>query len=127
MTDAAARRLAIAALALIVAAPALAQVGNIIDPRAKSYVNAELDGQSFAGLKLAGHSFVNISARGANFRGADLQGASFTNADLSEADFRQANLRGARFVNVDWDGANLTGATWITGKACGPGSIGRCR
>lgn len=94
---------------------------------AQSYVNGEFDGIALANRNLTGVDFTNASLRKASFGKSILVGADFTNADLRGADLRGANLRNASVVNVDWDGVQLGGATWVDGRVCAAGSVGRCR
>lgn len=94
---------------------------------AQSYVNGEFDGGSFAGRNLTNVDFTNASLRKTQFARSILVGADFTNADLRNADLRNANLRNASVINVDWAGARLDGATWVDGRVCASGSVGRCR
>lgn len=94
---------------------------------AQSYVNGEFDGGEFSNRNLTGVDFTNASLRNARFGKSLLVGADFTNADLRGADLRGANLRNASVVNVDWNGVRLDGATWIDGRTCAAGSVGRCR
>ena len=48
--------------------------------------------------------------------------ANFTNSNLFESDFTGANI-----LNAVFEGANLNNATWINGKKCNLGSIGKCK
>lgn len=68
---------------------------------------------------------------------ARLAGANLSNADLPGADLRGADFTGARMRGVSLLGAtlnkattftraNLSGATWIDGRECARGSVGRC-
>jgi len=95
--------------------------------RRKEYVNSDLSGQNLSRRSYAGASFTNVEAVGTNFGGANLTKAVFTNVDLSKADLRGANLSGAKMTNVVWSGALFDGATWVDGRRCGPGSIGKCK
>lgn len=56
-----------------------------------------------------------------NLTGADLSGSN-----LFQADLRQATLISAKITGVNFRKALLTGAVWIDGKVCKPGSIGKC-
>lgn len=93
----------------------------------KEYVNSDFSGQNLSRRNYVGASFTNVEAVGTNFNGADLSKAVMTNVDLSKADLRGANLSGAQMTNVDWNDARFDGATWLDGRRCGPGSIGKCR
>lgn len=91
---------------------------------------------AFARLKNA--IFTNANLEGANFQGSDLRNAQLNRtgnmppnnlrwASFKNADMREANLRGSVLFETNFEGANLSGATWIDGRICAPGSIGMCR
>lgn len=65
--------------------------------------------------------FSKLNLSDANFSGAMLVGARFRYTILKDANFRGAALRGA-----DFTGADLSGATWVDGRACQSGSKGYC-
>lgn len=106
-------------------------------------VRADLSGAAlrdanFADARMDGTILRDVDAREANFKGAQLQRADFRGADLREAvliaaDLAGANLEGANVEGAQLDGGawkpgtDLSGATWIDGSVCAPGSIGRCK
>ena len=77
------------------------------------------------------------SLAGINLKSAEMSQAKLVNADLSNSDLTRANFSGASMygVNLDgsnlfktnFEGANLNNATWIDGKKCVLGSIGKCK
>ncbi len=72
---------------------------------------------------LAGIDFYGANLSGANLSGADLKGALFNDADL-----RGANLKGASTdKETNFSGAKLSNTTWMDGKKCADGSIGKCK
>lgn len=57
-----------------------------------------------------------------NLTGADLSGS-----DLTNANFKQATLFEVKLPDPEkYVGANFSGAMWIDGTICKPGSIGFC-
>ena len=62
-----------------------------------------------------------VNLQNANLMLANLTGASLFDADLSGADLRGANLLGAIIIKAKFDNA-----TWVDGRVCAKGSIGRC-
>lgn len=102
--------------------------GNGYDGKGeKVYVNTDFSGQNLSRRNYAGASFTNVEAVGTNFSGSDLSKAVMTNVDLSKADFRGAKLSGAQMTNVELVDALFDGATWMDGRRCGPGSVGKCK
>lgn len=80
--------------------------------------NCDLSKANFAGVDLYG---ANLS--GANLSGADLKGTLFNDADL-----RGANLKGALTdKETSFSGAKLSNTTWMDGKKCAEGSMGKCK
>ena len=88
------------------------------------------------GCDLSNANLSNMVLTGANLKGANLTGANLAYANLSNANLRKANLTNANMVYTNLTGThmsrvnptntNFTGATWIDGKMCMPGSIGQC-
>jgi uncharacterized protein YjbI with pentapeptide repeats len=64
---------------------------------------------------------VNAKLSGMDLSGADLRGANLTGATFIRSTLVGANLSGTKKV-----GANFSGAQWVDGSICLPGSIGRC-
>ena len=62
-----------------------------------------------------------VNLQNANLMLANLKGASLFDADLSGANLRGANLLGAIIIKARFDNA-----TWVDGRTCAKGSIGRC-
>ncbi|HET8998436.1 MAG TPA: pentapeptide repeat-containing protein [bacterium] len=118
--------------------------------------NANLSGVVLSGANLTGANLSYANLRGAKLSRAKLTGANLSYANLSYADLAEANLQRAVLARVNltganlsyanllaaflqgdpshpivigsvWNGANLTGATWINGHKCAKGSIGGCK
>ena len=53
--------------------------------------------------------------------------AKLFRADLRRADLSAADLSGAKLSEGRLFGAELSGAVWIDGRRCAPGSVGACR
>jgi hypothetical protein len=56
----------------------------------------------------------------------DLSGADLSGSNLFQADLRQATLINAKITGANFKNALLSGAVWIDGKVCKPGSVGQC-
>ncbi|MFH2131142.1 MAG: pentapeptide repeat-containing protein, partial [bacterium] len=58
----------------------------------------------------------------------DLTDADLRGADLRGADFKQATLLNVRLPEPEkYRGADFSGAMWVDGRICKPGSISFCR
>jgi hypothetical protein len=75
---------------------------------------------------LAAASLSGADLRNAILAGADLSRSRLDGANLSNVDLRGANLEGADMANTELTGARLDEATWIDGRRCERGSVGRC-
>lgn len=64
---------------------------------------------------------------GVDLQGADLTGANLQHANLKYANLMRANLRQAKLEGADLTGVQLGGATWLDGRICAEGSVGRCQ
>ncbi len=92
-----------------------------INLRSAHLRHSDLRGVYFIGADLSG-SWLNKSDLGyAMLNNSNLKEVDFTGADLKKADLEGAKIIGARFHHAD-----LSGATWVNGKKCGEGSIGKC-
>ena len=76
----------------------------------------DLTKADFSGLDMYGARLV-----GSNLSGANLSDASFIDANLSDANLTGANIKGATCA-----GAKLSNTTWVDGKKCSSGSVGKC-
>jgi len=91
---------------------------------------------------LSGAKLNNIDMEYADVSSANLSGADLSNSVLSNANLSKANLSGANLSGTNLSFANLSGAdvskatltnvfldqaTWINGKMCKIGSIGKCK
>ena len=80
--------------------------------------NCDLSQANLAGIDLYG-----ANLKGANLSGANLKGTLFNDADLTGA-----NLKGASTdKETNFSGAKLSETTWVDGKKCKSGSMGRCK
>ena len=80
--------------------------------------------------------FIRTDLRGAKLRHARLRWSDMTDADLNQANLTKANLTGATLIRANlwkailvgtiFDGADLSGATWVDGRECATPSIGQC-
>ncbi len=98
--------------------------------------NANLQGAnlSYAILQLSNLKGANLML--ANLEGAHLHAVNLVNANLMMANLQKANLMDANLTGANLTGANLTGAilvktkfdnaTWMDGRVCAVGSIGKC-
>ncbi len=84
--------------------------------------NARLSNSNLRKADLLGTNLKGVYAKRTNFEKANLDHVNFTNADLRSANFYKASIKQTVFTN-----ANLENATWINGKRCKEGSIGKCR
>jgi hypothetical protein len=78
------------------------------------------------GVDWSGCAKDDILLVGVDLSHAQLVGTSLRNANLSHADLRGANLARANLSGAKLEGARLDQATWIDGRICAQGSIGRC-
>ncbi|MET4702276.1 uncharacterized protein YjbI with pentapeptide repeats [Constrictibacter sp. MBR-5] len=107
-----------------------------------SLSDADLSGANLAGANLTGVDFYSTNLSGAVLADAQLIGAvlnrtDLSNANLSRADLTAADIRAADLSSADLSNAklgraeltysDLSGATWIDGQICAPGSIGACK
>ncbi len=94
-------------------------------------VGAELSGIDLTGALLKATDLTGADLTATRLIDADLAGANLKMATLTKADFSRANLDGVNLVGATIEGARfddayLTGAIWVNGQRCQPGSIGRC-
>jgi len=97
---------------------------------------ANLEGANLTDALLLETNFRYANLKKVNFTGADLRRAVLRFADMQGAQFRGANLRRAMMVSSKLQGAKmkkaklrsarLRDATWIDGKKCKKGSVGKC-
>ena len=83
------------------------------------------DRQDFQKFKQTGHC-RNCDLRKASFVNQDLSQIDLRGADLSYADFRGASLYKANLFGAIFDHTDFTGAVWVDGKVCQPGSVDIC-
>ena len=77
---------------------------------------------------LSNANFEGIDFYGANLSGANLSGANLKGTLFNDADLRGANLKGASTdKETNFSGAKLSNTTWMDGKKCEDGSIGKCK
>jgi|ADurb_Met_03_Slu_FD_contig_21_1148789_length_557_multi_12_in_0_out_0_1 uncharacterized protein YjbI with pentapeptide repeats len=76
---------------------------------------------------LSGANFSNVDMTGARLIGANLSGANLSDAIFSDTNLTDANLTGANIKGTNFSGAKLSNATWIDGRKCKPGSMGKCK
>ena len=86
-----------------------------------TFFRANLYESNLQGANFEKVDFTSSNLTRVNFTGSTLIEANFNNANLFESD-----LRGANILNANFDGANLNNATWVDGKKCSLGSIGKC-
>ena len=91
-----------------------------------------LSGRNLSGLNLVGVDLSRCNLKGVDLNHADLERAdlgesNLERADLSGANLKMANLRLSGLTGVNLDKADLSGAIWMDGRVCAPGSIGQCR
>jgi hypothetical protein len=117
------RRLALTALVLAVAMPAVAIApASAEDDLVRQLVNActgcrfpkdlhgrDLHGLHFTGANLRGVDFSRANLSGAAFIGADLTDARFDDADLRNARFTGVRFRNTSFVRAKTDGVEMEG------------------
>lgn len=114
--------------------------------RAGSWINQQIKNEDLSGTSFAGSAVVNSRFEADQLGHTDFSGSSVTNTrflqcELNQADFRgsqlvnvkfehsdlrSANFRGAGMVGVDFHQSDLSGAIWIDGQVCKPGSVGKC-
>jgi uncharacterized protein YjbI with pentapeptide repeats len=87
---------------------------------------AQLDDANLSYAKLQGADFSFANLANARLISADLQNADLSQADLTHADLRYADLRGAKLDEATLQGTLFDHATWLDGRVCATGSIGRC-
>jgi uncharacterized protein YjbI with pentapeptide repeats len=76
---------------------------------------------------LSNANFSNIDMTGARLIGANLSGANLSDAIFSDTNLTDANLTGANIKGTNFSGAKLSNTTWVDGKKCKPGSMGKCK
>ena len=86
-----------------------------------SFVRANLYESNLEGGIFEKANFSSANLTRVNFKGSSLIEVNFNNSNLFEAD-----LTGSNIMNANFEGANLNNATWIDGKKCNLGSIGKC-
>lgn len=128
----------LAALAVLIATPALAQdPGQIASvQRGASCPGCNLFQADLTGLEASGRNFSRARLRQSSMTAVVLNGANFSGADLRDADayggvFSSANFAGADLTNSTWvgtylEGANFSGAT-LTGANFSGAQMGRAR
>lgn len=109
--------------------------------RSATFFRANLEDANLSGVQAHRAKFVSAKLKNAildggnfmesDFTNADLEGVSLKNTDLRRARFFRANLKNADFTGAKTERADLTradlsGATWVNGRKCSAGSIGRC-
>ena len=126
------RNLAVAAIVLAIATPALAQNASQISAASRGancsgcnlfqadFSRKELRNRIYSGARLRQSDLTAVIMNGANFSGADLRdvtafgglftGANFTGANLANASFVGTYLQGARFSGANLAGVNFSGA-----------------
>lgn len=99
---------------------------------------AELTSADFSDAVLTDATLAKVTAIQASFVRAHmahaiLDGSNLTGVDLSGAELTDASLVGAVLTggivdeDTDFTGADLSGATWVDGRRCLAGSVGKCR
>ena len=112
-----------------------------VDMHESSMASIRLDGSNLQGANLS-YSIIQLaSLKGTNLMLANLEGAHMHGVNLQNANLMLANLRKVNLLDADLSGANLQGAnlqgaiiikakfdgaTWIDGRSCAIGSIGKC-
>lgn len=79
----------------------------------RSFSNAELSGQNFAGQELQGSELSNAHMERTNFEAADLRGAVFSASVLTQANLHGADLTNALADQVNFSGADLSDALLV--------------
>ena len=89
---------------------------------------------SYAILQLSSLKGANLML--ANLEGAHMHAVNLENANLMMANMKKVNLMDANLSGANLTGANLNGAillkakfdnaTWVDGRVCAVGSIGKC-
>lgn len=112
-----------------------------IDMHESSLASARLDRSDFSRSNFAWSIFQLASLKDANLMLSNLEHAHLHGVNLQNANLMLANLTGASLFDADLSGANLRGAnlqgaiiikakfdnaTWVDGRICAAGSIGRC-
>ncbi len=92
----------------------------------KACEGCNLRGANLSSENLSGANLSKADLRGANLSGANLSGAKLGDAVLSNANLSGVNLTDANLAGAPIFETNLSGATWIDGKKCKEGSIGKC-
>jgi uncharacterized protein YjbI with pentapeptide repeats len=92
--------------------------GNFVE---SSFIRTNLYEANLEGGIFEKANFTSANLTRVNFKGSSLIETNFSNSNLFEAD-----LTGANTFNAIFEGANLNNATWIDGKKCSLGSIGKC-
>lgn len=112
-----------------------------VDMHESSMASIRLDGSNLQGANLS-YSIIQLaSLKGTNLMLANLEGAHMHGVNLQNANLMLANLRKVNLLDADLSGANLQGAnlqgaiiikakfdgaTWVDGRSCATGSIGKC-
>lgn len=109
-----------------------------------SPVNYDLTKTIFGSCDLTGSKFEGVNAEkgrlsrckliGSEFLQCDLVRADFQKCDLTSASFKMCDIRGGVLTGSTYEAAkspnfsesDLTGAIWVTGEVCLPGSVGEC-
>ena len=86
-----------------------------------SFYRANLYEANLEGGNFEGTVFDSANLTRVNFKAATLINASFKNSNMFESDLTAANI-----LNANFEGANLNNVTWVDGKKCLLGSIGKC-
>ena len=129
------RNLAVAAIVLAIATPALAQNASQISAASRGancsgcnlfqadFSRKELRNRNYSGARLRQSDLTGVIMSGANFTGADFAGANLTNASFVGAYLQGARFSGANLAGVNFSGAEMDRASGLTqaqlNKACG--------
>jgi uncharacterized protein YjbI with pentapeptide repeats len=88
--------------------------------------HANLEEANLERANLDRANLEKANLKGANLVEAHLTRSNLRDARLTDADLRDANLERAFIHATKIEGANLEHATWVNGKKCKEGSIGKC-
>ena len=86
-----------------------------------SFFRANLYEANLEGGNFEKTNFTSANLTRVNFKATSLIEANFKDSNLFESDFTGSNI-----TNTSFEGANLNNATWVDGKKCSLGSIGKC-
>ena len=112
-----------------------------VDMHESSLASARLDRAQLQRSNFSRSIFQLANLKGANLMLSNLEYAHLHGVNLQNANLMLVNLTGASLFDADLSGANLQGAnlkdailikakfddaTWVDGRICAKGSIGRC-